>query len=71
MASSIELLTSLDTFHNLHLLADGRDGKVRVDKTQLRRLLIDHTCMLKELQQHSVKVTTEPPKRRRESISEE
>lgn len=65
----IELLTPLDTFHDLHELADGREGKCRIDKAVLRSLLIDHTVMINALQRAAVKVKTEPPKRRREVIN--
>jgi hypothetical protein len=68
MANTLELLTSLDTFDDLHALADGKDGKCRVAKADLRRLLIDHTCMIQELQRHSVRCHYEPPKRHRERI---
>ena len=69
--ATVELLTSLETFDDLHLKADGRDGKVRVDKTALRHLLIDHSEMLVALKGAHVSVRAEPPKRRRESITEE
>lgn len=68
MAERLELLTSLDTFHDLHLQADTRRAKIRVDSEALRHLLIDHTCMLTELQRHGVRASAPPPKRRREHI---
>ena len=71
MAQAVELLTSLDTFQDLHELADGKDGKVRVEKADLRRLLIDHSVMINGLKGAAVQVRTEPPPRRRESIIEE
>lgn len=69
--AEVELLTSLEVYQDLHILADGKDGKVRVDKAAIRKLLIDHTCMIQALQKCAVKVKTEPPKRRREAITEE
>ena len=66
MAQTVELLTSLDTFQDLHILADGKDGKVRVERADLRRLLIDHTCMINALKGAAVQVRTEPPPRRRD-----
>lgn len=70
MSQTVELLTPLDTFQDLHVLADGKDGKVKVDKAALRRLLIDHTLMIGALKQAAVQVRTEPPPKRRETIVE-
>lgn len=64
----LELLTSLDTFHDLHVMADTRRALIRVSSEALRHLLIDHSCMLNELQRHGVRCATTPPKRRRERI---
>jgi hypothetical protein len=68
MSYELELLTSTDTFHDLHLLADGKDGKCRVEKKALRELLIDHTGMIQALQRHSYRIRYEPPPRKRERI---
>ncbi len=65
----IDLLIPLETFHDLHELVDTRKATVKVGRDVLAHLLIDYTCMLQALQQHtSLKVRTEPPKRRREVI---
>jgi len=69
MSNMVDLLTSLDTFHELHVAADTRRAKIRVDAEALRHLLIDHTCMLNELQKHGVKARCPPPQRRRERIA--
>ena len=66
----IELLTSLETFDALHILADGKDGKVRVEKEALRKLLIDHSEMINGLKKSGVMVRAEPPVIRRETIKE-
>lgn len=69
MSEPLELLTSVDTFHDLHIQADTRRATIKVDSTALRHLLIDHSCMLSELQRHGVKAAAPPPKRRRETIA--
>jgi hypothetical protein len=66
---TIELLTSLDTFHDLHVVADTRRASVKVDSTALRHLLIDHSCMLNELRRHGVQASAPPPPRRREKVA--
>lgn len=68
MAQSLELLTSVDTFHDLHIIADSRKAAVRVDRQALHGLLLDHTCLLNELQRHGVRATCPPPPRKRERI---
>jgi len=65
---TLELLTSLDTFHDLHVQADTRKSTIKVDSTALRHLLIDHTCMLNELKRHGVSASAPPPPRRRERL---
>jgi hypothetical protein len=67
----IDLLTSLNTFQDLHELADGKSGKVKVEKDQLRHLLIDHSFMLQELKRHGVTCRDPTVKKRRETITEE
>lgn len=69
MGNRLELLTSLEVFHDLHTVVDTRKAFVKVDAEALRRLLIDHTCMLNELQNHGVRASAPPPKRRREQIT--
>ena len=54
MAEPLELMTSLDLFHDLHLLADGKAGNVKVDKQALKGLLIDHSTMIGALKGHGV-----------------
>lgn len=68
MPTQLELLTSVDAFHDLHIIADGRKALVKVDRQALLNLLIDHTCMLNELQRHGVRPTCPPPPRRRERL---
>lgn len=68
MAQVLELLTSVDTFHDLHIIADSRKAVIKVDRQALHSLLLDHTCMLNELQRHGVKASCPPPPRRRERL---
>lgn len=67
MAEPLDLLTSVDDFHDLHIIADVRKATVKVDRQKLLNLLIDHTCLLQALP--SNKQPRGPaPKRRREII---
>ena len=68
MSEPLELLTPLDTFHDLHIQADTRKAMIKVSSEALRHLLIDHSTMLNELQRHGVKARTTPPKRRHKRL---
>lgn len=69
MAEPLELLTSVDDFHDLHLIADGRKATVKVDRVKLLNLLIDHTCLLNALPADRQPRAPAPP-RRRETLIE-
>lgn len=52
----VDLMTSLDTYHDLHVLADtGRKTTLKVERQQLLGLLLDHSAMINELQKRGVK----------------
>ena len=65
---AMELLTSLETYEALHMLADGRKAVVKVERQALLNLLLDHWQMLTELKKHGVQTSAPPPKRRRETL---
>ena len=67
MPSSIEILTSVDTFHDLHILCDNNKKIVKVEREALLHLLLDHHTFLHAISA-SIKITAPPPKRRREKI---
>lgn len=69
MSEALELLTSVDDFHDLHLIADSRKATVKVDRQKLLNLLIDHTCLLNALPADRQPVAP-APQRRRETIVE-
>ena len=68
--AELDLLTSVDVFHDLHVVADVRKNIVKVNRQALLNLLIDHTCMLNALQRAAVKVTGPAPLRKRETLIE-
>jgi len=70
MAEPLDLLTSVDDFHDMHLLADKARRSVKIDAQKLKNLLIDHTCMMNALQSCAIKVRGPAPIRRREHILE-
>ena len=67
LSKTLELLTSLETFDALHIIADGRREFVKVNRQDLQNLLIDHTCLLQAVGS-SYQVTSPPPKLRRVKI---
>ena len=69
MPEPLDLLTSVDDFHDLHLIADARKATVKVDRQKLLNLLIDHTCLLQALP-FDRQPRAPAPKHRRESIVE-
>lgn len=65
----VELLTGQETFERLHKLADGKKAHVSVDRDELRRLLIDHSTMLRSLHVASGYRVIEPaPRRQRPAL---
>jgi hypothetical protein len=70
-SNSIELLTTLEAFHDLYALATGPGtAKIRVDKAALNALLTDNRRMLQALLQAGVNIKAQPPKLRRQALTE-
>lgn len=65
MTVKVDLLTSHDTFTDLHDLADGKAKAVRVSREQLLHLLIDHSVLTAALHRSTGFTVTEPVKRDR------
>jgi hypothetical protein len=69
MPEPLDLLTSINDFDELHLIADSRRATVKVDRQRLLNLLIDHTCLLNALPADR-QPRAPAPQRRRETIIE-
>lgn len=69
MAKEVSVLTPLDTFEELHKLADGRKAVVSVDREVLSRLLIDHSVLVNACKGAMIKVIEPAPKRARPSLT--
>ena len=67
LSKKLELLTSLEDFDALHLIADGRRAVVRVDRQALLNLLLDHSSLLNVVPS-GTQITSPPPKVRRVEI---
>jgi hypothetical protein len=67
---TVELLTPLDDYHDLHVIADGRRSTVKVDRQKLQNLLIDHSIMINALKKHGETCRDPNPQIRREKLQE-
>ena len=65
MSSKVSLLTTTESFDELHATAQTGRGSAKVSREQLLHLLIDHSVMVKALQGSSSFTVTEPRKRER------
>lgn len=68
MPKAVELLTSTEVFHDLHVAVDNRRQSVRVDRQAVLNLLIDHSVMLNALKGAGVAANSPAPQRHRAVI---